>query len=917
MNLENESDKAESQVKSLQATLFPPQYTGSASFFSNFLVKNRPPYSENEDDDCRNRVRESISKELFGGGFKEHSFSIQPPRWPTECQVLDERVTHISYVPPTVEPYYVVTGTEVQPKPVGDECGIIVFQYNPISAVNYFSRSSVGGSKYLLSSNLCPEEDSLKFESRFECGNLARAVRITSNYYELHLRSDLYTNRHMQWFYFRVTNMKKRYLYRFSIVNFSKENSLYNEGMRPVMYSKRDAQLHSIGWRRCGDNITYYSNDNVSPDDPDQQMTYTLTFTMEFPHEKDEVYIANCYPYTYSDLQDYLHELSIHPIKSVYTSVRLLCKTLAGNNVYYITITSPPNSGDNPKRAIVLTARVHPGETPSSWMMKGCLDFLTSDAGPAKELREKFIFKIVPMLNPDGVIVGNNRCSLAAKDLNRQYRTVIRDAYPSIWYTKLMVRRLLEDCGVALYCDFHAHSRRHNIFIYGCETRRGAERRLQEQVFPLMLHKNTADKFSFESCTFRIQKAKEGTGRVVMWMMGIANSYTLEATFAGSTLGNRADTHFNTQDYEQMGKSFCQTLLDYYDDDPKKEKLREKIVERLFKEGSNADEPTNIRLSDYSSDDGDSSSTSSNEVGRGDGFPTVPPPSPEMVYPKRPVRQKIVHVQQQQSFKSQKVVVKSPSAPRKPLPICKTVLGLSLNNCYGSESDSDSADTEQEFETVKKGKKSRRRRRKKKSIKKKEIHGDSDTELTTKKNGVTVCDLIPSQGMMSEPNIIRSKTPQPITNKSQLQERKNIITHQLAEVQAKLMSLKNKLWFGMKSEEPLSWGHGGGVFVPPDMLSSPQKKNRKKRSDKKPVKDPKPAKKKPIGLKRQTAIDVPMKKNNLSKSKSLPDKLASYEKQTYSCDEQKETTEKKKKKRKGKLLKKAKVMSHARIFTKD
>lgn len=73
--------------------------------------------------------------------------------------------------------------------------------------------------------------------------------------------------------------------------------------------------------------------------------------------------------------------------------------------------------------------------------MKGFLDFLTSDSGPAKELRDKFIFKIVPMLNPDGVIVGNNRCSLSAKDLNRQYRTVMRDAYPSIWYTKLMVRR--------------------------------------------------------------------------------------------------------------------------------------------------------------------------------------------------------------------------------------------------------------------------------------------------------------------------------------------------------------------------------------------------------------------------------------------------------------------------------------------
>lgn len=36
------------------------------------------------------------------------------------------------------------------------------------------------------------------------------------------------------------------------------------------------------------------------------------------------------------------------------------------------------------KKAVVVTARVHPGETNGSWMMKGLLDYLLSDAPDAK-----------------------------------------------------------------------------------------------------------------------------------------------------------------------------------------------------------------------------------------------------------------------------------------------------------------------------------------------------------------------------------------------------------------------------------------------------------------------------------------------------------------------------------------------------
>lgn len=82
-----------------------------------------------------------------------------------------------------------------------------------------FSRSTVGGSRLFLSAcTTAGGDDELRFESRFESGNLAKAVKITSAYYELHLRTDLYTNRHMQWFYFRVTNTRKQTMYRYDLL---------------------------------------------------------------------------------------------------------------------------------------------------------------------------------------------------------------------------------------------------------------------------------------------------------------------------------------------------------------------------------------------------------------------------------------------------------------------------------------------------------------------------------------------------------------------------------------------------------------------------------------------------------------------------------------------------------------------------
>ena len=68
-----------------------------------------------------------------------------------------------------------------------------------------------------------------------------------------------------------------------------------------------------------------------------------------------------------------------------------------------------------------MCGRMHPGETNASWLMHGFIRFLLSSNSKAKELRKRIIFKIVPILNPDGVIVGNYRTSMAGCDINRKF----------------------------------------------------------------------------------------------------------------------------------------------------------------------------------------------------------------------------------------------------------------------------------------------------------------------------------------------------------------------------------------------------------------------------------------------------------------------------------------------------------------
>lgn len=155
-----------------------------------------------------------------------------------------------------------------------------------------------------------------------------------------------------------------------------KGDSLYNQGMRPLVYSCHDAERRGVGWVRAGDDVCYYQN-NIRRKGG---FYYTATFTLSFPHSLDTVYVAYCYPYTYTDLRRYLAALESDPKRRSRFRRRTLCSTLAGNDVDLLTITS--FSGDSEalkaRRGVVVTGRVHPGESNASYMMKvraQCADY--------------------------------------------------------------------------------------------------------------------------------------------------------------------------------------------------------------------------------------------------------------------------------------------------------------------------------------------------------------------------------------------------------------------------------------------------------------------------------------------------------------------------------------------------------------
>jgi len=471
-------------------------------------------------------------------------------------------------------------------------------------------------SKQRQSKGMVGKSRELVFDSEFEEGNLDLVLKRNTNEYDLFMRTDSNTRGHHQWFYYSINN-KVQGTFKFNILNFTKCNSLYQHGMRISVLSKTKSALaregnfpkHYLTWHRGCDNILYevsrLSTENnlkrpcsFTSGSNLNKAYYSLSFEYTFDYIEDTVYFAYSVPYTYTDMNKLLKEIeSIENVKDFLTE-DTLCKSLGGVNIPILTITEnhspvkklepiidfPANlrydelyipteqyrmiAKNNiciKKPVVFVTARIHPGETCGSFLMEGFLRYIISSDPTAIELRKNIIFKVIPMINPDGVILGNYRTSLCGQDLNRKFSNPNTHLHPEICAIKeLIAKTKASGHHILGYFDFHGHSKKKCVFIYGPYYPLHSFRYLKVRVFAYLLSSAT-EMFRYRACKYNQEKEKMSAARLVISSeYDIMNSFTIESSFYGFINEERKTVEFDNEMYEVVGGQIGKTLWDYY-----------------------------------------------------------------------------------------------------------------------------------------------------------------------------------------------------------------------------------------------------------------------------------------------------------------------------------------------------------------
>jgi hypothetical protein len=308
--------------------------------------------------------------------------------------------------------------------------------------------------------------------TNFEGGCLGRIESVSDTHFRLAVKGEKDRdgrNRQANWYYFRVDRAPKKEM-TLDIVDLPGE---YNYQPNRGAITKDTPPVISYDgktWR----HVETFTYDAVEP-----------KLQLRIRPQRSRFWIAHTPPYTNETLEALRSEITG---RSGFHE-EVIGKTVGGRNLLLWTIT---DDSANAKKTAWLMFRQHSWETGSSWTGEGAVRALLADDEASRRLRHEFIWKILPLCDPDGVARGGVRFNAHGYDLNRNWDIIDPVGMPEITAQRNAVKRWLES-GHTVDLFLSLHNTETAEYIEGPpeESVHGKFRGLAERLFQALTTRTT------------------------------------------------------------------------------------------------------------------------------------------------------------------------------------------------------------------------------------------------------------------------------------------------------------------------------------------------------------------------------------------------------------------------------------------
>ena len=367
--------------------------------------------------------------------------------------------------------------------------------------------------------------------------------------------------------------------------------NILEENETPSSYQNNYKENEELNWKRLETDYKLKLD----------ELTNLLTIQFDFDLPKNRyVLFSFCFPWSYEKNELFLKYIKENiKDKSIYYHDEILTLSKEKRKIHLLTITSTKNIINNKKEPnlnglfydknrcnlaihdkhiIFITARVHPGETPGTHMFNGILKTLIDNENQMnKILLDNFIFKLIPIINVDGVSNGYFRLNSEGYNLNRCYLGPSQKINPENFAITKLFYYYSTNFKVRYYFDLHADMNTRGVYTFG-NALKVFEEHVENVLFSFIFKINSSH-VDFSHCIFTQRsmgskakndlQGKEATSRVQFYQKtGLIHTYTVESTyykgkFNKNNIEDESGEIYLIKDFEKTGSDLLKSILDY------------------------------------------------------------------------------------------------------------------------------------------------------------------------------------------------------------------------------------------------------------------------------------------------------------------------------------------------------------------